>query len=391
MTDYTKSTNFTSKDTLPTGSALKIIKGTEFDTEFNAIATAVATKANLANSELTGTTSVQALTASGTITAAALVVSGDAAVGSVTFEGATADAFETTLNVVDPTADRTILLPNKSGTVALTSDVPNVAITSGTGTYAIAGSTTLTVTLTAHNRVVGEIVYLVFTSGTAVSGEFTVASVTDANNFTVTYGSTLTTSGNVSLSYSSYGLTRIASVLQTIQGTSTDTFVSPSVLQQAKLVRGTAVTCAGQTSIDFTGIPSWAKRITVMFNGVSTSGSSIIQIQLGDSGGIENTNYSGQAWAASTNSGVVTTGLYTSTSNAAGNIWSGVVQFVLLTGTTWVGTGILNITQAGNVGAQTMSVKTLSDTLTQVRITTVNGTDTFDTVPSAGSINILYE
>jgi hypothetical protein len=153
------------------------------------------------------------------------------------------------------------------------------------------------------------------------------------------------------------------------------------------IVSGTAVASTSGTSIDFTGIPSWVKRITVMFSGVSTSGTSIIQMQLGDSGGIETTGYSGQAWAASASSGVVTTGLYTSTSNAAVNLWSGVIQFVLQTGTTWVGTGILNVTQASNVGVQTMSVKTLSDTLTQVRITTVNGTDTFD----AGSINILYE
>jgi hypothetical protein len=152
------------------------------------------------------------------------------------------------------------------------------------------------------------------------------------------------------------------------------------------LTSGTAVTASG-TAVDFTGIPSWVKRITVMFSGVSTSGTSIIQMQLGDSGGIETTGYSGQAWAASASSGVATTGLYTSNSNAAGNLWSGVVQFVLQTGTTWVGTGILNITQASNVGVQTMSVKTLSDTLTQVRITTVNGTDNFD----AGTINILYE
>ncbi len=55
MTDYVKSTNFTSKDSLAVGNPLKIIKGTEFDTEFNNIATAVATKADLASPALTGT------------------------------------------------------------------------------------------------------------------------------------------------------------------------------------------------------------------------------------------------------------------------------------------------------------------------------------------------
>ena len=55
MTDYTKSTNFTSKDSLSTGNPLKIIKGTEFDTEFNAISTAIATKADIASPTFTGT------------------------------------------------------------------------------------------------------------------------------------------------------------------------------------------------------------------------------------------------------------------------------------------------------------------------------------------------
>lgn len=55
MTDYTKSTNFTSKDSLSSGNPLKIIKGAEFDTEFNAISTAVATKADLNSPALIGT------------------------------------------------------------------------------------------------------------------------------------------------------------------------------------------------------------------------------------------------------------------------------------------------------------------------------------------------
>ena len=55
MTDYTKSTNFATKDSLASGNALKILKGTEIDTEFNNIATAVATKADLASPTFTGT------------------------------------------------------------------------------------------------------------------------------------------------------------------------------------------------------------------------------------------------------------------------------------------------------------------------------------------------
>ena len=54
MSDYTKSTNFATKDNLSSGNALKIVKGTEIDTEFNNIATAVATKADLTSPTFTG-------------------------------------------------------------------------------------------------------------------------------------------------------------------------------------------------------------------------------------------------------------------------------------------------------------------------------------------------
>jgi hypothetical protein len=55
VSNYTKSTNFATKDALASGNPLKIVKGTEIDTEFNNIATAVATKADLASPTFTGT------------------------------------------------------------------------------------------------------------------------------------------------------------------------------------------------------------------------------------------------------------------------------------------------------------------------------------------------
>jgi hypothetical protein len=67
MSNYTKSTDFAAKDSLPSGDAGKIIKGTEFDNEFVAIASAVTTKANLASPTFTGTVTIPALTFSGTL------------------------------------------------------------------------------------------------------------------------------------------------------------------------------------------------------------------------------------------------------------------------------------------------------------------------------------
>ena len=69
MSNYTKTTNFTAKDTLPTGNPAKIIKGSDFDTEFNALVTAVASKANSASPTFTGTVTIPTLTVSGTLTA----------------------------------------------------------------------------------------------------------------------------------------------------------------------------------------------------------------------------------------------------------------------------------------------------------------------------------
>ena len=68
MTDYTKTTNFAAKDALVSGNPAKVVKGTELNTEFDNIATAVATKANIAGPTFTGTTTAADLTVSGTFT-----------------------------------------------------------------------------------------------------------------------------------------------------------------------------------------------------------------------------------------------------------------------------------------------------------------------------------
>ena len=67
MSDYTKTTNFTAKDSLPSGDSGKVIRGSEFDTEFTAISTAIATKADLASPTFTGTVTIPNLTLTGTL------------------------------------------------------------------------------------------------------------------------------------------------------------------------------------------------------------------------------------------------------------------------------------------------------------------------------------
>jgi hypothetical protein len=171
-----------------------------------------------------------------------------------------------------------------------------------------------------------------------------------------------------------------------VAGSTTQTLVNVTGTL-APIVSGTAVT-ASSTSVDFTGIPSWVKRITVMLNGVSTNGTSNWLVQLGDSGGIETTGYSARAITLTNNSSATSTaGLISTVIVAAANATSGSIIISLLDSTTntWVSQG--NLLDPTNYLHTASGVKALSATLDRVRITTVNGTDTFD----AGSVNIIYE
>jgi len=67
MSNYTKTTDFAAKDSLPSGDSGKIIRGSEFETEFDNISTAIATKADTASPTFTGTVTIPALTLTGTL------------------------------------------------------------------------------------------------------------------------------------------------------------------------------------------------------------------------------------------------------------------------------------------------------------------------------------
>lgn len=172
-----------------------------------------------------------------------------------------------------------------------------------------------------------------------------------------------------------------------LQSAGATKFTVSSTGAYGSLVSGTAVTASG-TSIDFTGIPSWAKRVTVMFDGVSTNGTSFLLIQLGDLGGVENTGYNSYAanFGGAGITGNSSTVGFLINSNAAARLNSGAVVFTNITGNIWAGLGGLGEGVTVN-GQFIVGSKTLSATLDRIRITTVNGTDTFD----AGTINIMYE
>jgi hypothetical protein len=167
--------------------------------------------------------------------------------------------------------------------------------------------------------------------------------------------------------------------------------IASTKLSGVGITLGTSVASTSGTSIDFTGIPSTVKRITVMFTGVSLSGGSSLLIQIGTGGTPTTSGYnSASSYATitvSSSGGISSTAGYIMYVENASYIFRGHIVLTNISGNIWVSSGIIsNITTTPYTG-QTAGTGTISSTLDMVRITTSNGTDTFD----AGSINIMYE
>lgn len=188
----------------------------------------------------------------------------------------------------------------------------------------------------------------------------------------------------------SSGLTQTADTSGTIElqsnGTTQLTVSSTGAYGQIK--SGTAQASTSGTSIDFTSIPSWVKRITVMFNGVSTNGTSIPQVQIG-SGSVTTSGYvaSSSEVYSSTSATTSATSGFIIYSNIATFVFSGHCVLTNVSGNIWVASHVVANTVGTVLNIFGGGVVTLGGTLDRLRFTTVNGTDTFD----AGSINILYE
>lgn len=155
------------------------------------------------------------------------------------------------------------------------------------------------------------------------------------------------------------------------------------------ITSGTAQASTSGTSIDFTSIPSWVKRITVMLNGVSLSGTADVLVQLGSgsvttSGYVVTWGYLFTASSAGVNSS--TTSIARAASINASTAFTGVVTVTLLSGNTWCSSATLGSNTDKIITYSSGSIA-LGGSLDRVRVTSSNGTDTFD----AGSINILYE
>jgi hypothetical protein len=168
--------------------------------------------------------------------------------------------------------------------------------------------------------------------------------------------------------------------------TATGTF-GGGVITSGTVNGGAANPLSGGTTVNFTGIPSWVKRITVILNAVSTNGTSLPIIQIGTSSGVEATGYlsTAQDGAASGNStvGYLISRLITTSSSFTGN-----AVLCKVSGDTWICSGDIAVQPTVSANVESIAgSKTLSGTLDRVRITTEGGVNTFD----AGTINIFYE
>ena len=208
---------------------------------------------------------------------------------------------------------------------------------------------------------------------TPATASGTVTSVATGTGLT---GGPITTTGTIA----------IDSTVATLTGTQT---LTNKTIQGGAITSGTAVASTSGTSIDFTSIPSWVKRITVMFNEVSTSGTSNYLVRIGNTtftvtGYVSTMTYV-NIGANSSTGDTDTTGFRLTKDTGAALSFSGVMSICLLSNYVYVAgfNGIGN----GGPTFQGGGVLNLGSVLDRVRITTVNGTDTFD----AGSVNLLLE
>jgi hypothetical protein len=155
---------------------------------------------------------------------------------------------------------------------------------------------------------------------------------------------------------------------------------------------GTPVATTSGTAITFGSIPAGTKRITIMFDAVSTSGTSLPTLRLGDAGGIEATGYiSAMVGGSSVLQPEIylTTGFHitNSVAHSAARLLYGVITLTLENSSTfnWTCAGIVTLNNPGT--NMVAGKKALSAELTQIAITTAGGTDTFD----GGAMNISYE
>ncbi len=266
----------------------------------------------------------------------------------------------------------------------------------GIGAYTTSG-TTLTRTVTnstnggsAINLSGGAFVYITAlaadilnptqTANQTLAGPLTtVASATGGAGLNLPAGAAPTSPSNGDV------WTTSAGIYVRINGTTVGPLIDSGGVPAAGFTLGTPVATTSGTAFDFTGIPSTAKHIVVMFGAVSLSGTDNILVQIGPSGGVETSGYlSNSLNSASGSNTNSTAGFNIRTTDAATTV-RGLMMIALQNSSTNTWVSSHSIGASGSlvfIGGGTVP---LSGVLTQVRVTR-SGTDTFD----AGNLNIAY-
>jgi len=298
-----------------------------------------------------GTTGSTLFTAADALTARSTLL-----LGTATTHDFTSDA-DYTLTATQETYGRVIL--TDSTVVLTTGRNVNVSTTQGGRFYLNSTAQILTVKTSAGSGIAipaGEVRYLLCDGTNVIDPQLNLASVADA-----------------------------------IAGTSTSKLLTPaSAHTSLKIIEEGLHTLSG-AAFDVTSLPSGIKRIIINLLSVSTSGTSPMLLQLGTGGSPETSGYLGSGGVvqnvASTQAANYTTGFGDTTASAA-NIRHGTITLDLLDAATntWIAHGVIGFSNAASMGIIGGS-KPLAGTLDMIRLTTVGGTDTFD----SGSIRVAYQ
>ena len=227
---------------------------------------------------------------------------------------------------------------------------------------------------------------------TLATDEIVTANITDANVTTAKIADDAVTlakmapgtDGNL-ISYDASG-TPAAVATGTLGNvlTSAGAGAPPTMSMPSTITSDTSVGTG--TTYNITGIPAGVRCVSILFEGVSTNGTSPILVRLGDAGGIETSGYLAESTQSNGGSTTSSTAGFPMFQHLAAHSMAGIMDLRLkdVANFTWVSGH--NARSATNVVLSGGGVKSLSAALTQLRITTVNGSDVFD----AGTVALQY-
>ena len=247
MTNYVKSTNFATKDNLASGDPLKIVKGTEINTEYDNIAIAVATKAELASPTFTGTVTIPTVAISaGTITGITDLAVADGGTGASTAANArtnlSAASSGANSDITSITGLTTALTVAQGGTGAATLTANNVVLGNGTSAVQFVAPGTS-----------GNV--LVSNGSTWTSGGAGVTSVTAGSGIAVSGATGAVTISTVAPSFNAIGSYAIGEIVSNVGALSPGSTFAGSALRVANSAYDacTGRMLAGSTSFPCSG------------------------------------------------------------------------------------------------------------------------------------------